>query len=132
MNESVIFVLRSQDLILCEWRDFKGVKQNCLPGGAIEDLDRRHDDYVQAAAAREANEELGITVEPSQILGGFISDAVRFHVVLVSSWKGSIPALNQDNQNELKWVPLDRFIATLTIEPLKQIIEKLTKAPSPS
>jgi 8-oxo-dGTP pyrophosphatase MutT (NUDIX family) len=132
MNESVIFVLRSEDLILCEWREFKGVKQHCLPGGAVEDLDRRQGDYVLAAAAREAEEELGITVDPGRILGEFLSDNVRFHIVLVGTWSGSIPASNRDNQNELKWVPLDEVISSITIEPLKQILGKLTKAPGSS
>jgi 8-oxo-dGTP pyrophosphatase MutT (NUDIX family) len=132
MNESVIYVLRSQDLVLCEWRDFKGVRQNCLPGGAIEDPDRLQDDNVLAAAAREAKEELGITLEPGRILGEFSSDAVTFHVVLAGSWSGRVPASNRDNQNELKWVPLNEVISSITIEPLKQILKKLTNAPSPS
>jgi 8-oxo-dGTP pyrophosphatase MutT (NUDIX family) len=125
-------MLRSQDLILCEWRDFKGVRQNCLPGGAIEDLDRQQDDYVLSAAAREAQEELGITVEPGKIMGEFISDGVRFHVVLVGSWSGSVAASNRDNQSELKRVPLDEVISSIAIEALKQILKKLKKAPGSS
>jgi 8-oxo-dGTP pyrophosphatase MutT (NUDIX family) len=131
MNESVILVLRSKDLVLCEWRDFRGTQQNCLPGGAVEDLDRQHNDYIGAAAVREAAEELGITVEPGRILGEFTSEAVRFHVMLVESWTGEIPTSNRDNENELKWMPLERFAPSIRIEPLKQIIETLMSAPLP-
>jgi hypothetical protein len=111
--------------VLCEWRDFNGARQNCALGGGIEFCDRQKGNYVLAAASREAEEELGVIVEGCRLLDEFVSDSSRFHVVFVSSWTGTIPATNRDNQNELHWVPLDTFASTITIEAFRRIIEDL-------
>jgi 8-oxo-dGTP pyrophosphatase MutT (NUDIX family) len=128
MNESVIYVLRSESCVLCEWRDFNGTTQNCALGGSIDTCDRLHENYVFAAAIREAKEELGISTEQCQLLGEFVSDDGKFHVVLICSWGGTIPAANRDNQNELRWVSVDTFLSSITIDPMKRIIEKLADA----
>ena len=125
MKESVIYVLRSGDRVLCEWRDFNGTKQNCIPGGGVEPCDRKDTDYVVSAACREAREELGITIGHCQKLDEFVSHGVKFHVVLVDRWTGTIPVANQDNQNELLWIPLEILIPTITLEPLRRIVAKL-------
>jgi 8-oxo-dGTP pyrophosphatase MutT (NUDIX family) len=125
MDESVIYVLRSGNRILCEWRDLNGALQNCIPGGTIEQCDRQQEDYVLAAASREATEELGITLDNCQELDEFVSNGVRFHVVVTDRWAGDIPVVNRDNQNELHWVSLDALIHAIALEPLRRIIAEL-------
>lgn len=125
MNESVIYALRSGDRILCEWRDFDGTRQNCIPGGGVEPCDRQQEDYVLAAVRREVQEELGITPEHCRRLDTFASNGVRFHIVLIDGWAGTLPAVNRDNQNKLRWVPLNTLVPSITLEPLKRIIGEL-------
>lgn len=125
MNESVIFALRLENEILCEWREYNGVTQNCLLGGDVEGKDREIDDYILSAVKREAREELGISVERSEKIGEFVSNNNLFHVVLVDSWSGHPPRANLDNQYELHWVPLTTLIGGITLEPLKNIVTKL-------
>ena len=125
MKESVIYILRSRDQVLCEWRDYKGTMQNCLPGGSVEPCDRQQDDHILAAVHREAEEELGIKPLRCSKLDDFVSNGIRFHVVLVHKWVESVPNTNRDNQNELHWVPLNTLIDSITLPSLKTITEGL-------
>jgi len=125
MNESVIYALWSTGRILCEWRDLNGSKQACILGGRIESCDRQQDDHVLAAVRREAEEELGIQIKQCDKVGDFLSNNAKFHVVLVEVWEGAVPDINRDNQNELRWAPLNTLIDSISLEPLKRIMEKL-------
>ena len=125
MNESVIFALRSGDAILCEWREFSGTMQHCIPGGSIESCDRQQKDYVLAAVKREIEEELGVIPQQFERIGDFASNSVKFHVVLVEKWTGTVSRVNHDNQNELHWVSLDELTDGISLNPLKRIIEKV-------
>ena len=125
MNEKVIYALRSGDRILCEWRDYDGIMQDCILGGTVEKCDRMHDDYVLAVAQREAKEELGIHAGQCNKVGDFISNGVRFHIVIIDTWEGTVPNINRDNHNEIHWVPLDMLIDGITLDPLKEMMKKL-------
>lgn len=122
MNESVIYVLQAGDRVLCEWRELDGVKQHCILGDGIEPQDRDRENYVLAAAQREAEEELDITPGRCETLGAFAHHGVRFHVVLVRTWTGTVPGKNRDNQNELRWVPLASLLAGISLTPLRDIL----------
>jgi hypothetical protein len=71
MQESVIYALRSGDRVMCEWRDFDGIMQDCILDGDVEICDRVQDDYVLAAAWREAEEEPGVQVRQRKKVGEF-------------------------------------------------------------
>jgi 8-oxo-dGTP pyrophosphatase MutT (NUDIX family) len=128
MNEKVIYALRFGDRVLCEWREYDGTMQDCILGGCVETRDRVQDDYVLAAARREAKEELDIHVRQCEKLGDFVSNDDRFHIVIIETWTGTVPHINRDNHNELHWVPLDMLINSITLAPLKEVMTKLKTA----
>lgn len=125
MTESVLFALWSEGCVLCEWREINGLYQNCIPGGGIEADDHKHGDHVLAAAAREVQEELGVSVEQAQKIDQFQLGDGCFHLVMVERWNGLLRERNSDNQNALNWVPVDALIAGIALVPLKAAVEKL-------
>jgi 8-oxo-dGTP pyrophosphatase MutT (NUDIX family) len=99
--------------------------QDCILGGCVETCDRVQDDYVLAAARREAKEELGIHARQCEKVGDFVNNGVRFHIVIIDTWTGTMPHINRDNSNELHWVTLDMLIDGITLAPLKEVMTKL-------
>ena len=126
MNESVIYALRMEDRILREFRELDGGRQNSILGGSIESIDHEQDDFVVAAVHREASEELGVEPTHCSQLGDFVSSGVRYYVVLVDAWTGTVPDTNRDNGNELRWVSSETLVDGISLEPLRRIIAATT------
>jgi hypothetical protein len=71
MQESVIYAPSSGERVLREWRDCYGIMQDCILDGEVEICDSVQDDYVLAAAWREAEEEPGVQVRQCKKVGEF-------------------------------------------------------------
>ena len=124
IRESVIFMVRREEQILCEWRQFRDVMRHCILGGKVEQIDYEANDFRNAAVIREAQEEIGIIVKSCQYLSSFEYKNYPFHLMLVESWVGEIPEFNNDNKNRLNWVDQHELAASITLEPLKQAVDK--------
>ena len=108
-GESVLFAFIKDGLILCEWRERRGMAQFSVPGGQIDRQDREQTDYQHAALMRETWEEFQVTPTQFQRIGEiWYKDEWVFHVYVIHEWQGKIPPSVIDTQRRLAWiVPTD-------------------------
>jgi 8-oxo-dGTP pyrophosphatase MutT (NUDIX family) len=104
-GESVLFAFIKGALILCEWRERRGVAQFSVPGGQIDSQDRAQVDYQRAALFRETWEEFRVIPIQYQRIGEiWYKEEWVFHVYLIDEWQGEIPTRVFDTQRPLAWI----------------------------
>ena len=104
-GESVLFALTEGGRVLCEVREWSGEMMESVPGGKVEPIDRKSDNYQVAALRRELSEELGVTpVKFGRIGEVWYREEWVFHVFVVSAWNGELPETNRESNRPLRWV----------------------------
>ncbi|MET0974283.1 MAG: NUDIX domain-containing protein [Leifsonia sp.] len=106
--------LRRGDEVLLQLRDGTGYYDGHWAAGAAGHVEQG--ESVLAAAAREAHEELGVTVEPDDLValttmhrtgGSGAAIDERIDVFFSCSRWGGEPSLQEDKAADLRWFALD-------------------------
>ncbi len=109
-REVVSLVFHRDGKLLLEQRLDEGVFKNrwTFTGGKVEDIDRQSDDYVFAAAVREASEEIGLTPEEITVFTQFVATTLNgntyhYHAVSVEKFSGQVENKEEGRRN-IAWV----------------------------
>lgn len=91
--------------------------QICLPGGGVQ----KTDSGLEAAALREANEEVGVRLDLSNVLGCLPATITNsgFEVTPVVAWSSSMPAFRLEPREVNKLIALPLGLA-LDVSQYKQ------------
>ncbi len=110
LREVVTLVFAQDAKLLLEQRLDEGPFKNrwTFTGGKIEDVDRLEEDYVFAAAVREAGEEVGLTPEEVEVFAEFVATTLNgytyyYHAVSVERFYGEIENREEGRRN-IAWV----------------------------
>ncbi len=110
LREVVTLVFDKEGLLLLEQRLDEGPFKDrwTFTGGKIEDIDRQAEDYVFAAAVREASEEVGLTPEEITVFSEFVATTLNgntyyYHAVSIDKFSGEIENREQGRRN-IAWV----------------------------
>ncbi|MCP4373749.1 MAG: NUDIX domain-containing protein [Deltaproteobacteria bacterium] len=133
--ESVIYVFVKGNNILTEKRYIHDSFVNCLPGGGIEETDRRCEDYASAALQREVKEELLVDVITYKHILNFTIAEVknRFYVFIVTEWNGIIPEYTVEppgsgqRHADLKWVSIHDYLPTIKHPQFREVCQAITE-----
>lgn len=103
----LLFVRDRQILLLRRFNTGFADGQYSVPAGHLDG-----DETVRAAAAREAQEEIGVRIEPEQIVFSSVmhrregDERVDFFV-RVPAWRGEPVNAEPDKCDDLRWVDVD-------------------------
>lgn len=103
----LLFVRDQQILLLRRFNTGFADGQYSVPAGHLDG-----DETVRAAAAREAQEEIGVRIEPEQIVFSSVmhrregDERVDFFV-RVPAWRGEPVNAEPDKCDDLRWVDVD-------------------------
>jgi len=110
ISSYVIFQLENKDLLLRRCNTGYRDGEYGLPAGHIEE-----GEFATEAARREAKEEVGVEIEPADLIPAHImhrhcGDHERIDFFFTTSrWTGEITNAEPDKCDDLKWVLLDEL-----------------------
>ena len=109
-GESVVFALQKDGCILCEQRKWGEEMLWSVPGGKVEQADRRSRPSRVAALNREMREELALEPVAFRFIGDiWYGENWVFHAFLVTEWKGRVPETNIETDYPLRWMPVEEI-----------------------
>lgn len=110
LREVVTLVFNRDGKLLLEQRLDKGPFKNrwTFTGGKVEDVDYKEEDYIFAAAVREASEEVGLTPEEVRVFEEFVATTLNgntyhYWAISVDKFSGEVENREEGRRN-IAWV----------------------------